>query len=321
MNGVKRYDWLDMAKGIGIVLVVMGHTLFPLHSAIDVFHMPLFFLLAGFTLKVSRMEVFLLKKIDSIFIPYIFFSIVSILISCVVPHESIFNGPLWFLETLFIVLIIAQLTITSAEKTLPKCVIGGGILVVVIYTSTLLKYNMQILPFNIDRALRALPFVLFGYMTKDFVFKDTSTSKKYLLFFVSLLIYSIAFSLYYVTFHTQGNFKMGEIMRPCPPLFYLSAIGGSFAVIGLCRIVNRVRIVNWLGRNSLVIMCVHFPLAQWLNTYVSQTSQYLHGGLITKMCISITIVSLCLGFGAICAIFCSRFIPTLTSYERNFKTI
>lgn len=68
MIEVKRLDWLDLVKGIGIVLVVWGHTLFPLHSAIDVFHMPLFFILAGLTLKVVRMDSFLLRKIDSIFI-------------------------------------------------------------------------------------------------------------------------------------------------------------------------------------------------------------------------------------------------------------
>lgn len=121
-----RYDWLDLAKGIGIVLVVMGHTLFPLHSAIDVFHMPLFFILAGLTLKVSSMDTFLLKKIDSIFIPYIFFCIVSVPISYLVPHESIFNGPLWFLETLFIALIVAQLVISVAERHHSKYVMGGG---------------------------------------------------------------------------------------------------------------------------------------------------------------------------------------------------
>ena len=42
---MKEYlDYLDLAKGIGILLVIMGHSLFPLHIAIDIFHMPLFFL-------------------------------------------------------------------------------------------------------------------------------------------------------------------------------------------------------------------------------------------------------------------------------------
>lgn len=41
------YSWIDVAKGIGIILVVIGHTLLPFHAVIDVFLMPLFFILAG----------------------------------------------------------------------------------------------------------------------------------------------------------------------------------------------------------------------------------------------------------------------------------
>lgn len=321
MIDVKRYEWLDMAKGIGIILVVMGHTLFPIHSAIDVFHMPLFFILAGLTLKVTKMDVFLLKKIDSIFIPYIFFSLVSVPISYVVPHESIFNGPLWFLETLFIALILAQLVISVAETHQSKYVTGGGILVIVVVSWVLIKYNSQNMPFNIDRAFRVLPFVLFGYMTKDVMFMGNKGSHKYALFFVSLLTYVIAFFAYFSLYNPKGNFKMGEIMQPCLPLFYLSALGGSFAVISLCKIVDRIKIINWLGCNSLIIMCVHFPLAQWLNTYVSQTSYYLHGGAFIKVIMSISIVSLCLCFGALCAFVCKRYIPKLAGYKRNFLNI
>ena len=28
----KRLDWIDIAKGIGIILVVLGHTLVPQHK-------------------------------------------------------------------------------------------------------------------------------------------------------------------------------------------------------------------------------------------------------------------------------------------------
>lgn len=126
----KRYDWLDLAKGVGIIFVVWGHTLFPIHAAIDVFHMPLFFILAGITLKEMNMPTFLLKKIDSIFIPYVFFSVVSVPFSYIVPHESIFNGPLWFLQTLFVALIMVQILIGVRfilHNQLIIRLIGGGL--------------------------------------------------------------------------------------------------------------------------------------------------------------------------------------------------
>ena len=39
---------IDLAKGIGILLVIVGHGLFS-NFAIDSFHMPLFFFLTGLT--------------------------------------------------------------------------------------------------------------------------------------------------------------------------------------------------------------------------------------------------------------------------------
>lgn len=122
----RRVEWLDFAKGLGIILVVMGHTLFPVHAAIDVFHMPLFFILAGIVFKPLCTETFLLKKIDSIFIPYIFFKIISYPISFFVPHDGGFNGPLWFLLTLFeaLLLLIFSFSI-GMKKNLSKSTMGG----------------------------------------------------------------------------------------------------------------------------------------------------------------------------------------------------
>lgn len=42
-------DYLDLAKGIGIMTVILGHGMFPNHFLIDSFHMPLFFILTGLT--------------------------------------------------------------------------------------------------------------------------------------------------------------------------------------------------------------------------------------------------------------------------------
>lgn len=49
MDNSKRIDWVDVAKGVGIFLMVMGHSSMPdaVNRWIYSFHMPLFFLLSG----------------------------------------------------------------------------------------------------------------------------------------------------------------------------------------------------------------------------------------------------------------------------------
>ena len=47
MNLQRRNPVFDIMRGIGILLVVLGHAGFPFSGWIYLFHMPLFFLLSG----------------------------------------------------------------------------------------------------------------------------------------------------------------------------------------------------------------------------------------------------------------------------------
>jgi fucose 4-O-acetylase-like acetyltransferase len=55
-TATKRVAYIDIAKGIGIILVVMGHNDFALispfaHKLIYSFHMPMFFFMSGMFFK------------------------------------------------------------------------------------------------------------------------------------------------------------------------------------------------------------------------------------------------------------------------------
>lgn len=53
-NSINRTEWIDCAKGITILLVIIGHTIEgALRGAIFSFHMPLFFILSCITYKYS----------------------------------------------------------------------------------------------------------------------------------------------------------------------------------------------------------------------------------------------------------------------------
>ncbi len=53
----KRIQWVDFAKGIAIILVVMAHVITketPLINFIYTFHMPFFFVMAGYLLNTEK---------------------------------------------------------------------------------------------------------------------------------------------------------------------------------------------------------------------------------------------------------------------------
>ncbi len=54
----KRNNAIDIAKGFGIILMVIGHAEMPsiLTRSIYLFHMPLFFIAAGYFFKTSALD-------------------------------------------------------------------------------------------------------------------------------------------------------------------------------------------------------------------------------------------------------------------------
>lgn len=142
----KRLTYIDIAKGIGIFLVVVGHCIpdatsatgiaIPayrwLHDVIYSFHMPLFFFLAGF--MVSRQKMLdraqkpldlVRKRVSRLLVPYVFVGL------CYAPFKMLLSnfankpydistiwqivigvnpdGELWFLYALFVITVIAAL--------------------------------------------------------------------------------------------------------------------------------------------------------------------------------------------------------------------
>ena len=92
MNAQKRITWLDMAKGVGIVLMVAGHLIgalqtidnkpyfSPVYQFIASFHMPLFFIISGILLRITKEEekdirLILYRKAKTLLLPYASFSL------------------------------------------------------------------------------------------------------------------------------------------------------------------------------------------------------------------------------------------------------
>jgi fucose 4-O-acetylase-like acetyltransferase len=130
----KYYDELTIMKGIGIILVILGHSFSfsgfniiennrlntYIFKTIYSFHMPLFFMIAGFLTnnKHNLTKKFYLVKIRRLLIPYIFINIVDIiprhLFNELVNNKSnsferviFYSGvTTWFIYTLFILFTI-----------------------------------------------------------------------------------------------------------------------------------------------------------------------------------------------------------------------
>ena len=144
-GGQARLDWVDAAKGIGIILVVFGHAIGGLINStlsieglffqeifltLYVFHMPLFFLLSGLFVA-GRIERgwagFLGAMVRSILYPYFLWSVVQY--SAIFAAGQLVNAPasaywptilalpwqpvsqFWFLQSLFLMHLVSLLVL------------------------------------------------------------------------------------------------------------------------------------------------------------------------------------------------------------------
>ncbi|MDO4966030.1 MAG: acyltransferase family protein [Lachnospiraceae bacterium] len=145
----KRLDYFDMAKGIGVILVLLGHLqgdqffvyspyILPMCEWIFSFHMPLFFIISGMLIFHKKDEdkdlnVLIKKRFKGIMVPYFWFSLcyMSVVLyaffSGTIYPETVFvnlwyvlgmygMNVLWFLPTLFAAEIIFIFVVKKSKE-------------------------------------------------------------------------------------------------------------------------------------------------------------------------------------------------------------
>lgn len=141
MQTKKRIDWIDMAKGCGILLVIMGHCFnkgTPIHNWIFSFHMPLFFILSGYCFHIEKYQSFAAvfrDKFRRLIVPYLGFCALGGAVSLLIPQwrgeftaRQVFVDiycayptlvhitSIWYLAAVFILSLLLYLVVTLSEK-------------------------------------------------------------------------------------------------------------------------------------------------------------------------------------------------------------
>lgn len=77
----------DIAKGIGIVLIVAGHARIPILTFLSLFHVPLFFIISGYFIKDCYFEntnnifIYIKKRLKTLWVPFFLFNTVFVLLN------------------------------------------------------------------------------------------------------------------------------------------------------------------------------------------------------------------------------------------------
>ena len=287
----KRNIQLDIMKGIGILLVIVGHISQnkTLNTWIYSFHIPLFFFVSGiiyYMANVCGSKEFLVRKYKSLLIPYLVFSTLSFIYWCFIErylrgssesvmHQFIeiflsqggdsnheFNVALWFLPCLFVMEILFDFI---RRRFNDKKYIMSFLVICSIVGFIFSQYIPIRLPFSIDTMFVAIPFYGIGFLIAPF-FNSINyfiNDNKTIISIVFILL-----SLGVLFFYKGNNFNNNNYSNYI--LLYIVSFIGIILIIIFSNIINKNRILLYLGSNTLILMCIHEPLKRIVLIIVSK---------------------------------------------------
>ncbi len=290
----KRIEYIDIAKGIGILLVVMGHNDFGYispfgYKVIYSFHMPLFFFLSGYFLNTTiGFWSFFKKRFNSIMKPY-FFTLFLIYAGAISFGKMGFEMALgrivkamygtgryidwvqlWFLPHLFVVSLYAFLFYALFKRFNNKVVIWVALFLTLGLSSLFLKsfypfsislmgksYELYGLPYSLDLVLLSGFFFILGCEIRKITSENVFNNV-----WLSVIT-GIAVILLNILIAAKIDFNTRTYESFV--LDTLEAVTGIAFVLALSRQIELrtdklAALFKYLGRISLIILIFHVPI-------------------------------------------------------------
>lgn len=300
-----KENWITIAKGIAILTVVLGHVeMFGFTKVPLAFQIPLFGILSGLTFKdFSSLKHFIKKKTVLYITPYLFASLISIIIWFLIyTHNDflnttpfifstiflpvllglnpIYNAPLWFLPAFLISQILWAIYFKYFVKVKENVlaiiflIILNFILGFFIHIAFKNYYNSILIPYSID-----LAFILSGFIGIGVIIKNKININSN-----SMLPFILLISVFFVGIHFNGSVNFFGREFNFIPLFIINAITGSFIILYISKYIEIYsknifiyfkKILLYLGNTSLFIMLYHWPSLLLLNVLMFNNEIFL----------------------------------------------
>lgn len=278
----KRDDSIDAMKGIGMFLMVVGHSSIShtLDHFIFSFHMPLFFFISGYFFKIRPIKEEIINDTKHLLTPYAFTSTLLIfiafiqsafsnftepyfqdkLVNCLAGGQPLIEipiygktlelGPLWFLLALFWARILASITLKLLKTTAFRI---GATLILAFAGIAFVKANIFI-PWFVTAGLCSFGFIYAGYLLRELE-KNEHCKTLRILFAISMICWV------YCILHS-GLAMIACLFGAYYVIDLLGALGATICVAKATKFLYKENNPIWkfftfLGKYSLVALCVH----------------------------------------------------------------
>ncbi len=333
-----RIELIDIAKAITIVLVILGHTTGNLETPmyrrlLYSFHMPLFFFLAGMSIRPRALKDFrewrgfIRKNLLALAVPYLIFALIYGPFSFSNVVKILYGSwtelgnagtltSLWYLTCFFIARMYCQILVNLVERTGAKKHIWLGVLAVPMFAIGFLLPKLENgYPWCLDVAFVAAGFILLGIALRERIL-ILAQAKSWIL---------TAFTAAGAVVLACGTIVRGdalELSLMCGSVygnifwFLMNSVSGTVLVLGVSMLLFRISRegtwpfsttwITYVGQHTLGIFLLHKNLQ--LDLIIPWIHTWLAGPQLLVACIAT-----CMSFASallLCAII-ERYVPQM----------
>ena len=306
----QRIEFVDLAKGLCILLVVLFHCL---KYRTDYFHysshiqtslsivfsfarMPFYYMISGIFFKQYESFVgFALRKVNKNLVPYLFWCLVFWCLSDFVYRVfgvgfSYLNGSCWFLVSLFELNLLFYSVITLSkwlssrfDMPLSPFVILMSLLIagfgLWLSGKEAWIYTWKfVCPGYYLAAFVAMPFFACGYLLRKYTnILLPNRLDKYiypLVVFVFLVMFAVSYVFDVLSdSYIQNSYHLCKFFLPY--LVIPMGLLGAVALLLFAKAVKTLPVVTYLGRYSIVVLVTHMPVVSVLGHSIFKENSYL----------------------------------------------
>lgn len=288
---------MDILRGIGIILIVLGHSGFPNTHFLYLFHLAIFFIVSGYFFKEDYvkdkecLKHFILNKIKRLYVPFVIGNIICVLLNNFfidmnlysdITHtyytikEMLINvlkvilfrghtemlGATWFLPILFMITVIYAIIEYLIKKYPSKNKSLIQLIVSVLFFG--IGYYFSIKEINIK--IISLQ-VLTCYILFDFG-RRLSKYEKHIKDNTKAIIMITSFILL-VLLNRIGTIELSQQEYTNPIYFICVSILGWYFIYELSYFVSKIEVLKngltYIGKNTMTILILHFVAFKVLN--------------------------------------------------------
>ena len=319
-----RIEYIDVAKGIGILLVILGHVVSDdnyrmvdyenIYNFIYSFHMPLFLVITGLCLKESEKitKYTVLKMMRTYLIPYaiwtVFYMAVftvlevwtgeKLLLMYYTAHAVSICGlaPLWFLLAIFISKLVVscfkQLISTKAGTCVILIIFAAASIFFSFWYAGAKQYMNLFLKNWLMGLFRIFPttfFVMIGYKSKNCIKKISTLGTGIRISMIALmLVVQILLCHIYNERIDVHVYILGNQW-----LYFIKALNGTALILVISQMIHS-KVLTYIGSRTKELMILHYPPFYYIAALSYLLERFFNPNIIGAAIITVVTTVCCL---------------------------